>query len=83
MYIDTFDTTIYGVPCIIGVIECTEGFEARTWGHPDEAEPGEPPSITFDVLKLNKRPYPWLADQVDEFVLPRIEAEIKARLYDL
>lgn len=82
MYIDTFETVIEGVPCMIGVKEYEPGSDHYTYGHPDQAELGWAEEFRFDVLKLNGRPFPWLSAQVCDVVADDVLKEFLDRHAD-
>ena len=79
MYLDIFRSQIDGVPCLIGLTEYVAAIPARLYGPPERCEEGWPAEISFDVLKLNERMYPWLADQMTNEDYERICQEVEDR----
>lgn len=79
MYLDIFKSQIDGVPCLIGLTEYVAEIPAILHGPPERCEEGWPAEISFDVLKLNRRPYHWLADQMTHSDYERICQEIELR----
>lgn len=82
MYLALIESEIQDVPCLIGVTNYTPAIEERISGPWEDCYPGAPAEIDFEVLKLNKRPYPWLEKQMTDQDCARICDEIEqARAY--
>lgn len=80
MYILTIESQINDVPCIIGVTVYEAAISGRYDGAWEDCYPDVASDISFDVLKLNERPYPWLEKQVSDADYNRICNEIEAAL---
>ena len=82
MYLDLIESEIQDVPCLIGVLEYTPEIQERVTGPWEDCYPGSPAEIEFDVLKLTKRPYPWLSARMTDQDYARICDEIeRSRAY--
>ena len=82
MYLALIESEIQDVPCLIGVTDYTPAIEESFSGAWEDCYLGAPAEIEFAVLKLNKRPYPWLEKQMTDHDYARICDEIEqARAY--
>lgn len=60
------DAEVYGIPCLVEVTRYVAPTAPVVCGAVDEADPGYPGEVEFNVLDRRGRPAPWLDRLVDD-----------------